>query len=752
MRRANPLPWQRRYAIIKKDSKEVDTVKKWLLLPLLLLMLLILLLPQAQAGAGRSGRELEGALVRLPWEDGGAEAAFTEWKKPEQYGDAAWPVYAAPFDGAWQAEGGKAALHPQDSFHVLAALVDSEWSLVDYALPGGARRVGWCRLPDAFRGGGRPSSLWVSRMLLRVTLDTAMTDDPYGLQGAVCEAKAGSTVIGMGVVRGADRVPWVWAETEADGRTAWLFLPLDAVEEIPVVRMEGNTITVADGVTALGEEMCVNSAGSDWYPYVSQAQVIHPGDLLADISEIVPYTGPACSVRLELPDSIRSIGAEALSVMNLEELRVPASFEEADYDALYGSTVGRLVIPAGCTGDLDSLIKDSGRAAFGEFVVEEGNPRYRAVDGVLFSADGKVLIAWPGLRECEHYDVPAGTEEIADHAFPRDSGAMLRTISLPIGLKKIGDYAFSGCPWLQSMTVPLTVTEMAETAFDSCVSLERLSLPPGLRAELGTWSEANDFTHFNGDNAPSTAPSGGEPSWDWPDETDDNTRLYITARIDTPDGTGSAPIYLHPLTKVPRGELPCGTVETFVGMENGRLKVSEYRYFEEGDPYANTAFWVPLESLLPVTGDVLFSVSGARIREGVKTHDWAAPLRPEAWQSNEARFSESGCVTCSFSPVPGIATEAEANLTDWLTLEQREVELFRPHTGDSRTLGLLEAEDNLSPVFFRDAPEGNVTGHLYTGEQAEVLEARGGWLRVWTSRMEGWIPESCFHPVPQEET
>ena len=724
-------------------------MKKWLLLPLLLLMLLMLLPPAARSEAGRTGPELSDLLGYLPWEEYGRGEALTKWEKPEE--DTAWPVYAAPFDGAWRAEGGEAVLRTQDSFDVLAALEGSEWSLIDYALPGGARRVGWCRLPEAFSGGSR-RSLWVSRMLLRVTRDAAMTDDPYGLQGAVREVKAGSTVIGMGLIFVPDDTLWVWAETEVDGRTAWLFLPMDAVEELPVVRMEGGTIVVAEGVTGLGDEMCVNQMSRTDDSFITRAQVLRPGDILADIASVVANASPAYCVRLELPDSLRFVLADSLSLMSMDELRVPAGFEDADYDALYGTTIGRLIIPAGCTGDLDSLVKFSGHAAIGEFVVEEGNPRYRAVDGVLFSADGKVLIAWPGLRQCEHYDVPAGTEEIADYAFSRDSGAMLRTISLPIGLKKIGDYAFSGCPWLQSMTVPLTVTELAKTAFDSCVSLERLSLPPGLHAELGTWSEANDFTHFNGDNAPSTAPSGGESSWDWPDETDDNTRLYITARIDTPDGTGSAPIYLHPLTKVPRGELPCGTVETFVSMENGRLKVSEYRFFEEGDPYANTAFWVPLESLLPVTGDVLFSVSGARIREGVKTHDWAAPLRPEAWQFNEARFSESGCVTCSFSPVPGIATEAEADLIEWLTLEQREVELFRPHTGDSRTLGLLEAEDNLSPVFFRDAPEGNVTGHLYTGEQAEVLEARGGWLRVWTSRMEGWIPESCFHPVPQEET
>ena len=111
------------------------------------------------------------------------------------------------------------------------------------------------------------------------------------------------------------------------------------------------------------------------------------------------------------------------------------------------------------------------------YEVPEDHPLYQAIDGVLFSKDGKTLLAYPGGRMDEHYDVPAGVEHIWPYAFGTD---YLKTISLPIGLKTIADAAFAGCGRLQSIAVPLTVTEIGKDAFWCCVSLELVSLPDGL--------------------------------------------------------------------------------------------------------------------------------------------------------------------------------------------------------------------------------------------------------------------------------
>ena len=156
--------------------------------------------------------------------------------------------------------------------------------------------------------------------------------------------------------------------------------------------------------------------------------------------------------------------------------------------------------------------------SIGEFFVEEGNPLYSSRDGVLFSADGKVLLRYPNGKKDLHYDVPAGVTEIAENAFGSESWNIpLQTVSLPAGLKKIGRCAFSGCGRLHSLAVPLTVTEIGEYAFRGCTSLERLSLPPGLSVRMDTaWTEYGDFTWFNGDNG-TTRKEPKEDEWgeDW---------------------------------------------------------------------------------------------------------------------------------------------------------------------------------------------------------------------------------------------
>lgn len=65
------------------------------------------------------------------------------------------------------------------------------------------------------------------------------------------------------------------------------------------------------------------------------------------------------------------------------------------------------------------------------------------IDGVIFSADGKILIEYPRERIDEKYVVPEGTEIIGEEAFL--STAYLHEITLPISLKEIRDGAFAGC-------------------------------------------------------------------------------------------------------------------------------------------------------------------------------------------------------------------------------------------------------------------------------------------------------------------
>ena len=80
-------------------------------------------------------------------------------------------------------------------------------------------------------------------------------------------------------------------------------------------------------------------------------------------------------------------------------------------------------------------------------------------DGVLMTASGKGIVAYPAARPGIRYDVPDGVTGIARYAF---SGSGLMIVSLPTSLHSISDYAFSNCTRLMYIGIPAEMYYMAE--------------------------------------------------------------------------------------------------------------------------------------------------------------------------------------------------------------------------------------------------------------------------------------------------
>jgi len=76
--------------------------------------------------------------------------------------------------------------------------------------------------------------------------------------------------------------------------------------------------------------------------------------------------------------------------------------------------------------------------------VAAGKPSYQAAGGVLFTKGGKTLVQYPKGRPGETYTIPPGVTRIGDWAFSGCHG--LKSVTLPKGVK-IGRDAFRGCPW-----------------------------------------------------------------------------------------------------------------------------------------------------------------------------------------------------------------------------------------------------------------------------------------------------------------
>ena len=438
------------------------------------------------------------ALAEEEEEDEGFYVESIEaWDRPSTLADLGMsqsaPLFLAPFDDALRPETGKTEIQPGDRFTVLSAA--ETWRMIRTE-----DRIGWIKTDQEH--GVNYDVFPADTTLCRLTVNASLTDDPLGWGRIVTYLHAGDRVIALAELETSlgDLSGRVLVETEAKGRTVWLFMDKTALEAVPVVQFKDGTLSIAEGVTRIGGSTLDWTYGEDDEDLdgVNYLMPLRKGEISAgwiDTSEYLDGYDEETETfrtrvdRIRFPQSLTAIGDTALTFGSFPEFRLPDRLQYLAQGAFYAVSFGKIIIPAGCTGDVTCCFD---RCDIGEFVVEEGNPVYSSRDGVLFSADGTVLLKYPDGKKDLHYDVPDGVTEIADWAFSSDlMENPLQTISL----------AFCGCGRLHSLTVPLTVTELSENAFEDCVSLERLSLPPGLKAlKDESWAEYADLTWYNGDN------------------------------------------------------------------------------------------------------------------------------------------------------------------------------------------------------------------------------------------------------------
>ena len=96
-----------------------------------------------------------------------------------------------------------------------------------------------------------------------------------------------------------------------------------------------------------------------------------------------------------------------------------------------------------------------------------------AVDGkAIYAAEGRTLLYVD--ERVEEFDVPEGVENVYHRCFADCS--VLKRISLPSTLKRIGKRAFDSCVSLKEIVVPESVYVLDEEMFVNCSSLEHVVL------------------------------------------------------------------------------------------------------------------------------------------------------------------------------------------------------------------------------------------------------------------------------------
>ena len=112
--------------------------------------------------------------------------------------------------------------------------------------------------------------------------------------------------------------------------------------------------------------------------------------------------------------------------------------------------------------------------------ITEENKYYCSVDGVVFTKDKTILIAYPSLRK-GHYDIPKGTLSVYPYSF---SSSAIESVSFPDSLDNIGDNAFSYCDKLKHIGFNKTIEDFSRYGSDNIFTrcgIEVLDIPGNIK-------------------------------------------------------------------------------------------------------------------------------------------------------------------------------------------------------------------------------------------------------------------------------
>jgi len=258
-----------------------------------------------------------------------------------------------------------------------------------------------------------------------------------------------------------------------------------------------NTVVLSNGVVELGKNC---------FSYCLSLNSITIPDSLHIIGDKTFYE---CRMlrSIQLGQGITDIGNRAFAYSGITAITIPASVNYIGQNAFFPCS------------SLSSI------------VVNHSNTHYSSLNGVLYNADGTVLIQYPIVKNNSSFTIPDSVACIGENAFAFVSSLRNLTISenvtniaptafysnkiasfsvatsnpafiskdgvlysknldtlvsYPVNmqseitfstnLQSIGDYAFNSCTNLKTVTIPDTVTQIGEYAFLNCLSLKSVNI------------------------------------------------------------------------------------------------------------------------------------------------------------------------------------------------------------------------------------------------------------------------------------
>ncbi len=155
----------------------------------------------------------------------------------------------------------------------------------------------------------------------------------------------------------------------------------------------------------------------------------------------------------------------------IPELRIPEYLDDIKVMALLDDSIDQEEFESVYIPMTVSKIEDAAFMAdnIKEIIVDERNPWFRTLDGVLLETKTGTLIYCPPDVPISEFRVPADVRCIGEFAFSCCSN--LRQIALSEGVTEIGHGAFEHCENMTDLYIPSSVAQIGDQAFADCPKL-----------------------------------------------------------------------------------------------------------------------------------------------------------------------------------------------------------------------------------------------------------------------------------------
>jgi len=110
--------------------------------------------------------------------------------------------------------------------------------------------------------------------------------------------------------------------------------------------------------------------------------------------------------------------------------------------------------------------------------VDTDNKYFSDIGGVVYSKDMRKLVYYPCGKKDTSFDIPASVKVVENDVF--FNAAYLESVTIPFGIDRIGDRAFSWCTSLREIYIPGTIQYIGEGAFSVCTSMKKVELAMGV--------------------------------------------------------------------------------------------------------------------------------------------------------------------------------------------------------------------------------------------------------------------------------